>query len=766
MASRPSTELRLIFLGFIILCGLGVLVTKLWWEQVARGQIWSKKIANRSEVTVRIPSVRGEIRDRNGVTLVANRASYEVDFYLPDMVRGYRREMGYTPLVEYLATVKQMKTKQKEADIVKIVNDSVIPRLNELDIAKDYNSEHLQKHYRNDTLVPFTYEEEVDFKTIAKFSEHNVGLPGVEISVKPVRQYVYGALAGHLLGYVGAPLDVNLLPDITKYTFYQPDVEGKSQIEASMDKYLRGSPGMRVLRKSVKGVIESEERVDPPKAGANVYLTLDARIQYIAEQALRHPQLGRAAAVVVDPNNGDILAMATVPSFDPNIFIPSVSKDAWKQLNTDPAIPLVSRAVSAFPPGSTFKIVTALGGLAKRVKDSSGREVSARMENSKFNCPGGISYGDHYFKCWIADKHGTHGTIGLSDALRVSCDCFFYQYANAAGMEWVDEIGKILGIGEHYNIGLQDEKDGVMPGPVWMKTKYPELKWSQAYTANASIGQGYTLASPLQMAMAYAAVANGGIAYEPRLIKKVLTPEGTPALDESGQVAVPEEPKVRGDLRTAVSKEQIDVVRHGLWQVVNDAGGTGAKARVKGIVVAGKTGSAQATDRGKDDMIAWFCCFAPFEKPRYAICVMVQGGHHGGSVAAPIAQHILEQVISMEQGNLTVEVAKLEPAHNPHPFEKIEALTDYKNAGAVTITPEEEEGADTHGSGAKPDMGGSGAAPDIRADADARGKVQQGRGAATPKPVDNRSFLQKFFGVKPSAPQPPRPAGPPARGAH
>src|SRR6187399_660463 len=142
-----NAELRVYFVAFVVLCGLGALLAKLWYEQVLRGTKWSSKLASRSEVTVRIPSVRGEIRDRNGVTLVANRASYEVDFYLPDMVRGYRREMGYTPLVEYLSTVRQMKVKQKEADIVKIVNDSVIPRLNELDLAKDYNSKHLQKHY-------------------------------------------------------------------------------------------------------------------------------------------------------------------------------------------------------------------------------------------------------------------------------------------------------------------------------------------------------------------------------------------------------------------------------------------------------------------------------------------------------------------------------------------------------------------------------------------------------------------------------------------
>lgn len=756
MMRRPSTEWRIIFLAFLMLCGLGGLIGKLWWEQVARGKTWTKKIASRSEVTVRIPAVRGEIRDRNGVTLVANRASYEVDFYLPDMVRGYRQHMGSVPVTEYLATIKQMKKKMKEADVVKIVNETVIPRLHELDLAKDYNSEHLQKHYRNDTLVPFTYQEELDFKSIAKFSEHDVGLPGVEIAVKPVRDYVYGALAAHLLGYVGAPLDVNLLPDITKYSFYQPDVDGKSQVEQSMDKYLRGHPGTRVLRKSVKGVIESEERIEPPKPGANVYLTLDARIQYIVEQALRHPTLGRAAAAVVDCTNGDILALGSVPSFDPNIFIPSVSSADWNKLNTDPAVPLVSRAVSAFPPGSIFKAVTALGGLSKK---------GARMENSRYDCPGGITYGDHYFRCWISGK-GTHGMLGLTDALRVSCDCYFYQYANAAGIENVDRIGKILGIGEHYEIGLQDEKDGVMPGPVWMKTKYPELKWTSAHTANASIGQGYVLTSPLQMAMVYSAVANGGVAYEPRLVKTVLTPEGKPVLNEDGQVAVPDAPKIRGDLRTEVTTQQIEIVRRGLWQVVNEAGGTGAKARVKGITVAGKTGSAEATDRGKAAMIAWFCCYAPVEKPKYAMCVMVEAGEHGGhggTIAAPIAGHILEQIVAMEQGTYKVELTKLAPARSANPFATISALSEYKNAGTYNIGSDD-EGADHHGApGSQAQMGGTTAKPDIRAEADARGRVQKAVRAATPPPVvDKRNFFQRFFGGgKPAPALAPRPAGPP-----
>jgi penicillin-binding protein 2 len=766
-ARKPANaELRIYFLAFLFLLGLGALCAKLWYEQVLRGPKWTSKLASRSEVTVRIPSVRGEIRDRNGITLVSNRASYEVDFYLPDMVRGYRQKNGMVPTTPRPTTVRQMKKIVREPDIVRIVNESVVPRLEELKLAQDYNSQRLEKHFWNDTLVPFTYQEELDFPTIAKFCENNVGLPGVDISIKPVRQYIYGALAAHLLGYVGAPLHIDELPDIKNYTFYQPDVEGKSQIELSMDKYLRGKPGMRILQRSVKGVIESEVRRDAPQPGNNVILTLDARIQMIAEQALRHPQIARAAAVVIDPNNGDILAMASVPSFDPNMFIPSISEEDWKKLHDDEAVPLVSRAVSGFPPGSTFKIVTALGGLLNK------------RGSDHYNCPGGITYGDRYMKCWIAEKHGQHGTLGLADALKVSCDCFFYQYGNqSAGIDSIDKIGKILGIGEHYDLGLGDEKDGAMPGPDWMKARYPQLKWTSAHTANVSIGQGYVLASPLQMAMAYSAVANGGIAYEPRLIRTVAAPETQAKLDangnatwepatENGQPLWPDQPKIRGDLRSALSKEQIEIVRHGLWEVVNETGGaggggTGAKARIKGVTVAGKTGTAQATDRGKKDTIAWFCCFAPYEKPRYVICTMVQSGHHGGSVAAPIAQHIMEQALAMDQGNYKVDLAMLEPAHNPRPFLGIEALSEYKT-GNATVAAIEEESATDRDADAKVDMQSGDAKPDIRDTADARGKVsQRAQRPPPPPPAEKRNFFQRFFGIKPAAPPRAVPVAPP-----
>src|SRR5438270_2191201 len=361
---RLSPRLRIQFVGLLMLLGMGALTFRLWWIQVAHGAEWTAQIRGSSQATVRIPSVRGEIKDRNGLTLVQNRASYEVDFYLREMVKGYRERFGAPPLSEHRAIISGMPEEVKEVDIIKIVNDGVVPRLNDLDLARDYNAGQLQRHYRNDTEVPYSYIKDIDFPTMAKFSEHDVGLPGVDIAIKPVRSYVYGALASHILGYVGAPDDTNK-EEAKKFTFYQGDVDGKSNVERAMDEYLRGQPGVRYLRRNAKGTIDGVLREDPPKQGANVFLTLDSRIQAIAEEALR--AVGRAAAVVVDPNNGNILAMVSVPSFDPNTFIPSIKAKDWQALQKDEADPLVNRAVSALPPGSPFKLITALAVLRKNL---------------------------------------------------------------------------------------------------------------------------------------------------------------------------------------------------------------------------------------------------------------------------------------------------------------------------------------------------------------------------------------------------------------
>ncbi len=737
---RLNPRLRIQFLGLLMLLGCGALGLRLWWVQVARGAEWTARIRGSSEATVRIPSVRGEIKDRNGLTLVGNRASYEVDFYLPEMVKGYRERFGQPPQSEYRAIINGMPKDQKEPDIIKIVNDGVVPRLDDLDLARDYNANQLQKHFRNDTEVPFSYIKDIDFQTMAKFSEHDVGLPGVDIAIKPVRSYVYGALASHLLGYVGAPDDTNK-EDAKRYTFYQEDVEGKSNIEKSMDEYLRGKPGVRYLRRNAKGVIDGVLREEPPKQGANVLLTLDARIQSIAEEAVR--AVGRGAAVVIDPNNGNVLAMVSVPSFDPNAFIPSIKAKDWTALQKDEADPLVNRAISALPPGSTFKIITALAGLRRK------------MANAHYNCSGGVSYGDHYFKCWIAEKGGGHGTLGLADAIKVSCDSFFYQYGNAAGIQSIDAVGKMLGMGEESGIHLTGEQVGIMPGPEWMQVHHPQERWSQAQTANVSIGQGYTLVSPLQLAMAYGAVANGGVCYYPRFIDRVLNQDGSPMLDDHGK-PVSGAPRVRADLRNDFTRDQIDIVRKGLWKVVNEDGGTGARARLKNVVVAGKTGTAQATDRGHKDTIAWFACYAPYDNPRYVVAAMVQGGAHGGSVACPIADRIMERALALEDGKFDMQVAWLAPAHKQNPFQMISDV-NYKDSGP-NVAGADEENADA--SNADAQMAGGGGAPDVEPEADDQGRVAKRRTvqrAQPVAPVRQPNFFERLFGAKRAAPAPTPP---------
>ena len=735
---RLTPRLRIQFVGLLMLLGMVALGLRLWWIQVAHGAEWTAQIRGSSQATVRIPSVRGEIKDRNGLTLVQNRASYEVDFYLPEMVKGYRERFGSPPLAEHRAIISGMPKDVKEPDIIKIVNDGIIPRLEDLDLARDYNSKLLERHYRNDTEVPYSYIKDIDFTTMAKFSEHDVGLPGVDIAIKPVRSYVYGALASHILGYVGAPDDTNK-DEARKFTFYQGDVDGKSNIERTMDEYLRGKPGIRYLRRNAKGSIDGVLKEDPPQQGANVFLTIDARIQAIADEAMR--AVSRAGAVVIDPNNGNVLAMVSVPSFDPNTFIPSIKAKDWQALRKDPADPLVNRAISGLPPGSTFKLITSFAGLRKG------------LTNNKFNCGGGVSYGDHFFQCWVASKHYTHGSIGLSDAIKVSCDSFFYQYGNAAGIQSIDTIGKMLGIGEESGLQLSGEQTGNMPGPEWMQIHHPQERWSSAQTANVSIGQGYTLVSPLQLGMAYVTIANGGTCYYPRLVDKVLNQNGTPLLDEQGKPVVSQKPRVRSDLRRELTPDQITLVRKGLWKVVNEDGGTGGRGRLKNVQVAGKTGTAQATERGHEENVAWYVCFAPFDSPKYVVAVMVQGASgHGGEVAAPIATRILERTIAMDEGNFDMQLAWVAPAHHENPFELVKSVS-FKESNVGGGDDDEDAGA----SSADVQMASDSASPDVEQEADAQGqvskrpRVSRAVPAATPRPPN---FFERLFGGRRPAPQP------------
>jgi penicillin-binding protein 2 len=467
----------------------------------------------------------------------------------------------------------------------------------------------------------------------------------------------------------------------------------------------------------------------------------------IAEEAVR--AVGRAAAVVVDPNNGNILAMVSVPSFDPNTFIPSIKLKDWETLRKDEANPLINRAVSAFPPGSTFKLVTTLAGLRRG------------LAGQHFNCGGGVTYGDHFFHCWIGEKGGSHGTLGVSDAIKVSCNSFFYQFGNAAGIDAIDETGESLGLGQTSGIEITTESPGVLPGPEWMRLHYPRERWSSAYTANVSIGQGYDLVTPLQLAMVYATVANGGVSYYPKLVQSVTDAQGKPLLNEKGAPVVSSAPKIRRDLRFDFKPEQIELARRGLWKVVNEDGGTGGRARLSGVQVAGKTGTAQAMTEGKKDTIAWFACFAPYDQPKYAIAVMVQGGEHGGSVAAPIATRILSRTLAMEEGTFDPQLAWLAPAHKANPFQMFAAV-DFKDSNPK-LTESDEENLD---GSTNSDMANAGADPDVELEADANGRVAGQKRMVHPTPAPSPpprkpNFFERLFGVRPKPAPPPTP--PPVR---
>ena len=733
-----KTEARIQIVGLVFLLGLSAVIAKLWWVQVVRGEYYTQKIRGQSEVTVRIPSVRGEILDRNGVKLVTNRPSFSVDFYLKDMEKGYAEAFGRNkvPKVKYPHTVRGVYKETDETDVVQIVRETVLPRLEQLGIHEDFNAKQMQIHYRNDTLVPFTYMEDIDFSDMAKLSERDLGLPGVDLPLRGVRQYPYGALAAHVLGYVGqADTDPD---DAKKFTYYQPDVEGKNNVEQAMDKWLRGEAGARVVKKNAKGVIEGDIGVRPPIPGDDVYLTIDARIQTIAENALR--VIGRGAAVVVDPNSGNILAMASVPSFDPNEFVPSVSSDDWNKLIKDETDPLTNRAILSYAPGSTFKTVTALSGLL------------AGKGNNRYTCTGGVWYGNKYMKCWIAEHGGQHGNLDLTDAIKFSCNAFFYQYGNATGIDMIDKVGTILGLGQKTGIELTNEAPGVLPGKEWLAENNPREHWSDGLTANTSIGQGDVKASPLQMSLIAATLANGGTCYYPRLIDRVVDHSGQDVIDpDTGKpVALP--PRARVNLLDIGFKpDQIEKVRRGMWKVVNAPDGTAPKARLKNVEVAGKTGTAQFWRNGVKDNHTWFICFAPYDKPKYAVCVFLQGAKSGGGTAAPIAARILDEMLALDQGTLHVDVKPLAPA--PGSFTFITAV-DFNNPIPLQVAADPSKvSADDEAPNSEPEPADKNtdhdrveaARPKVRAMPDAQGTEQPAVAGAAPNDSPLMRSLRKFF---------------------
>lgn len=756
-------RLRLYLLSLAMLCGFGVLVFRLWSLQMDRQEEFTKMIPGAKKERARIPGPRGEIKDRNGVVLATNKASFEVRVNLAEVVAEFKRDVkihneskGHKdpdfhkkeiPEVEFDIVERGIKRKKLELDIVKVFEETIAKRMREMGVDKGFSTDALRVHYRSfGGAVPWVYRDDLTFTEFSRIAEHNLGLPGVTVAERASRVYPLNSVACHILGYVRLPDDQRVSPEERKgWDYYVPDDFGGAGVEKSFDAHLRGKPGVRVMQRDQRGrpVGELFEEYEEPRKGNDVYLTLDARIQIIADKALRDGNVGRGAVVVVEPNSGEVLAMVSVPSYDPNQFIPSIQQADWDALLNNKTVPLLNRAVKGHAPGSTFKIPISFAGCL------------AGIQKMSFNCSGSVTYGNTPMQCWIQRQNGgSHGTIDLSDAIMKSCNCFFYRYGNAAGIGNITKVGKILGVGEKTGIELEDEDSGILPNPDWLRANRPAERWSDGYTANTSIGQGMVLASPLQMASVTATVANRGKAWNPHLLKRVM---------DGDKVVLDNPPSLRGDLSANVTPDEIEIIRKGMWKVVNDPGGTGKGAKITGVEVAGKTGTAQNWRRDErnnrvDDNHTWFISFAPYQAPKYAVCVLVQNGKSGGGCAAPVARRILEQCLALDNG-YQVAIQALPPAEGH--FKHIPQI-QYAETGVPVLPATDEDGDVGVGApAAEPEETAPrvNATPNIRRRADSAGSAGSNSGQNVPRAVPVRRAGIFNRGSQETTPSEPAPSG-------
>ena len=621
---EPRYSFRLYILTALILIGFGSLVSRLYQYQIKERPRFLKQVPSNYEVTIREPGIRGDITDRNGEVLVQNQRNYQVIFNLEEIRNDYKRYLLQTrgkddPLVR---NFRQIKTH-------KIVNEWVRPKLAVHQLDKKYRASALDTHYiTHGGLVPFTFRDDLTYDQFANFAEHNLELPGVSVRVSPRRQYLYGSLASHILGYVKQWEKGEISSeDKLRFKHYTGESKGIAGIEATMNGYLTGEEGIKTLLKNDKGKVLQMVDYIKPDVGSRVELTIDAEIQCLVENTLR--RAGRAAAIVMDPNNGEILAMASVPDFTPSYFVPSIDAGAWKNYNTNQANPLVNKAINNFTPGSTFKLPAAIAA-----------SIHGHANDSEY-CPGYVPYGDIKIHCW---KRMGHGQLELEESIQRSCNCYFMRIANKIGSAKMLDTFQLLGLGSKTGVELPSESSGFIPGnKYWRQQLRPGAKVTPSITGMMSIGQSDSAASPLQLAALVSAIANDGRYYQPRIVKRVVHPHHGTLLHN------------RPILKTNLAEQEVKQrdlarIRKGMWSAANELGGTARSAAVKGRDVCAKTGTAQTVDKGIKSHDAWTVAFAPYDQPKYVVVVAVKRGSSGGAVAGPLVHLIMRGLFEKNEG--------------------------------------------------------------------------------------------------------------------
>lgn len=514
--------------------------------------------------------------------------------------RGTIYDRNSKPIVQdkicYNASVIYSQVKDKVA-LAKMLSKILDKSENEI-------SEKLKKARRQPFILS-VLEPDIGLDKAIDIEEVSVDYPGLILDVMPKRDYIYSKVAANMIGYLGY-INRDEYLRLKHYGYSVNDFVGRDGLEAVYDDYLRGNYGGKQLEVDHRGREVSTLGFKEPIAGKDIYLSVDIELQKYCDELL---QGKKGAIIVMDPITGAIIAMASAPAYDPGIFIDLDRKKERAAALKDDEYPLLNRAITgAYPPGSVFKMIVATAAL----------ETGKETESTTFVCPGYFKLGRGTWKCW---KDGGHGPQAMRDALKNSCDTFFYNTGLIVGADTISDYAWRFGCGALTRIDLPGEVAGLLPGTAWKRKRLKD-EWYKGDTVNYSIGQGYLLCTPIQMVKMVSVIANGGFAVRPHLVDRI----EDVSIASSDQV----------DLE--ISTHTLQVVREGMWKVVNEEGGTGVRARVPGVVVAGKTGTAQ-TSKGKNH--GWFTGYAPYEDPKLAIVVFDEFGGKGGYYAAETAGKVL-----------------------------------------------------------------------------------------------------------------------------
>jgi len=603
-----------------------------WFVQGVQAEKWRNLSESNALREVIVPAKRGLIFDRSGEKILAdNQPAYSLSIDRVVMKPLAKSDPTHvSKLTIFLSQVLGVPPQEIEA--------------------------RFEKGKAIKITQPLVIAEDLQINQVATLQAQSITFP--ELNVDPVqrRNYPYATMAAHVMGFIGEVSE----KDLTKHKeLRQGDLIGKRGVELMYDEYLRGRDGAQYWEYDSHGrrLAEYQPARKEAVAGDNAYLTIDFELQRRAEQYFIENEFV-GAAVALDPRNGEVLAMVSSPVFNPNVYSKRFTPEVWRTISSNPFKVELNRAIQGlYSPGSVFKTVMAMAGLSD----------NAIGTGTTFSCGGSGVFFGRRFRCW--QKNG-HGAVDVANALKVSCDIFFYNTGAKLGVDNINKYAHYLTFGEISQIDLDGEKAGIVPSTKW-RADHPvrgDSKWYPAETISVAIGQGPLIVTPLQVANMMAAIANGGKVYRPHVLRMVehQLPDGRL---ERRQVA----PEVLHQV--PLSPAALNVVRRGLWKVVNEQGGTGGNARIPGLGISGKTGTVQVIAQHgwvkteglpfkyKDH--AWFASYGPFDKPEMVVVVFVEHGGHGGVDAAPLAKLLYEARFHKEISSANLDLS------NPETLEQI-----------------------------------------------------------------------------------------------